>query len=129
MNTEETSLQTIENYGILRKIVYFFKRVIAKNDNNMYFSDCIIEDTEERTNFKKSLKFTQDPEERMLLELQKKIEKYGINEQNVYYLTKNLNEVQRKKLLDLYKKQIKSLNIDIRDYQNKILKIRKRINK
>ena len=129
MNTEETSLQTIGNDGILRKIVYFFKKIIAKNDNNIYFSDYVTDDTEERNNFKKSLKFTEDPEKRMLQEIQEKIKKYGINEQNVYYLTKDLNEIQRKKLLDLYKMQINSLNTDIKVYKDKILKIKNRINK
>ena len=78
MNTEETSLQTIRNDGVLRKIVFFFKKIIAKSNNTMYFSDCLTDDTEEHNNFKKSLKFTEDPEKRMLLEIQEKIEKYGI---------------------------------------------------
>ena len=109
--------------------MFFFKKIIAKSNNTMYFSDCLTDDTEEHNNFKKSLKFTEDPEKRMLLEIQEKIEKYGINEQNVYYLTKDLNEIQRKKLLNLYKMQIDSLNIDIKGYQNKILKIKNRISK
>ena len=128
MNTEETSLQMITNDGILRKIVKFFKKILVKSDN-MYFSNYLTDDTKKRSGFRNTLKFSEDPEKRMLLELQEKIEQNGINEQNVYYLTKDLDELQRKKLLDLYKVQIDSLKTDIKGYKSKILKIRKNINK
>ena len=92
MNTNETSLQVIGNNGILRKIINFFKKIGMQN-NNMYFSNNVTDNKEENNNFRNSLKISEDPEKRMLLEIQKKIEKDGINPTNVYFLTKDLNNV------------------------------------
>ena len=39
MNTNETSLQVVGNYGILKKIISFFKRITNKKETNYsYFS-------------------------------------------------------------------------------------------
>lgn len=127
MNTNETSLQVIGNNGILRKIINFFKKIGMQN-NNMYFSNNVTDNKEENNNFRKSLKISEDPEKRMLLEIQKKIEKDGINPTNVYFFTKDLNNVQRKNLLDLYQMQINNLNTNINDCRKRIINIRKNIN-
>ena len=127
MNTNETSLQVIGNNGILRKIINFFKKIGMQN-NNMYFSNNVTDNKEENNNFRKSLKISEDPEKRMLLEIQKKIEKDGINPTNVYFLTKDLNNVQRKNLLELYQMQINNLNTNINDCRKRIINIRKNIN-
>ena len=127
MNTNETSLQVIGNNGILRKILNFFKKIGMQN-NNMYFSNNVTDNKEENNNFRNSLKISEDPEKRMLLEIQKKIEKDGINPTNVYFLTKDLNNVQRKNLLELYQMQINNLNTNINDCRKRIINIRKNIN-
>ncbi len=127
MNTNETSLQVIGNNGILRKIINFFKKIGMQN-NNMYFSNNVTDNKEENNNFRNSLKISEDPEKRMLLEIQKKIEKDGINPTNVYFLTKDLNNVQRKNLLELYQMQINNLNTNINDCRKRIINIRKNIN-
>ena len=127
MNTNETSLQVIGNNGILRKILNFFKKIGMQN-NNMYFSNNVTDNKEENNTFRNSLKISEDPEKRMLLEIQKKIEKDGINPTNVYFLTKDLNNVQRKNLLELYQMQINNLNTNINDCRKRIINIRKNIN-
>ena len=127
MNTNETSLQVIGNNGILRKIINFFKKIGMQN-NNMYFSNNVTDNKEENNNFRNSLKISEDPEKRMLLEIQKKIEKDGINPTNVFFLTKDLNNVQRKNLLELYQMQINNLNTNINDCRKRIINIRKNIN-
>lgn len=76
-------------------------------------------------NFLNSLKYTEDPDKKCLLKIQKELERIGINKKNVFELTKELTEIQKKKLLELYKEQINSLNISINNYKGRIIKIRK----
>ena len=47
-----------------------------------------------------------------------------INKENIYLLTKDLSKTQKNKLLEMYKEQINSLNININNYKRKIVKIK-----
>ena len=48
-----------------------------------------------------------------------------INKENIYLLTDVLYKKKKKKLLELYRNQISSLNNNINIYKEKIIKIRK----
>ena len=76
-------------------------------------------------NFLNYIKYNEDSDKAILLNIQEKLEITGINKENVYLLTKNLSETQKKKLLELYRNQISSLNNNINIYKEKIIKIRK----
>lgn len=128
MNENETSLQLVENQGILKKIVNFFKKISCKKETNYtFFSDIPNTNNAKPNDFFNSLKYTEDPEEKKLLKIQEDLEKIGINQQNVYILTKELTEVQKEKLLQLYNVQINDLNTKIERLKSNIIKIRKRI--
>lgn len=128
MNTNETSLQVVGNYGILKKIISFFKRITNKKETNYsYFSVNGKNNSMKSNNFLNSIKYTEDPDKQDLLKIQEELEKMGINKKNAFLLTKDLSEIQKKKLLDLYKEQIDSLNTNINNCKGKIIKIRKRL--
>ena len=78
----------------------------------------------EKNNFINYIKYIEDPERKELLKIQEKLEKMGINKENIYLLTKNLSKTQKSRLLELYKEQINSLNIRINNYKKKIIKIK-----
>lgn len=61
-----------------------------------------------------------------LLKIQNEIEIKGINKKNIYELTKELNETQRNKLINLYNEQIKNYENITDDCKNRILKLRKK---
>ena len=63
----------------------------------------------------------------MLLKIQDDLEIKGINGKNAYELTKNLSEVQKQKLLNLYEEQIKSYETSLKNHKAKILSIRKKL--
>lgn len=75
--------------------------------------------------FLERIKFEEDPDKAMLLKIQDDLEKNGINAENAYNLTKNLSDIQKSKLLSLYKEQIAFYKTSIEKYKNKILAIRK----
>ncbi len=128
MSTNETSLKIVENQGILKRIINFFKRIVSKEKtNHAYFSNNEKKDNIDSKNFLKNIKYTEDPDEKHLLEIQTKLEKMGINEENAFILTKDLSEIQKKKLLDLYDEQINSLNISINNYKKSIMRLRKNV--
>ncbi len=128
MNTNETSLQVVGNYGILKRIINFFKRITNKKETNYaFFSDIQNSNDLKANNFLNSIKYTEDPDKKKLLKIQEELEKIGINKKNAFLLTKDLSEIQKKKLLDLYKEQINSLNTNINNYKGKIIKIRKKL--
>ena len=128
MSENETSLQLVENQGIFKKIINFFKKISGKKETNYtFFSDIQNTNNIKPNDFFNSLKFTEDPEEKKLLKIQEDLEKIGINQKNAYNLTKELTEVQKEKLLQLYNVQIDALNTKIERVKSDIIKIRKSI--
>ena len=88
-------------------------------------SELSLHENYKKSTFLKSIKFEKDPENEMLLKIQNDLERIGINEENVYKLTKNLTEAQKNKLLNLYKEQIKTYKTSIENHKNKIILLRK----
>ena len=128
MSENETSLQLVEHQGILKKIINFFKKISGKKETNYtFFSDIQNTNNTKPNDLFNSLKYTEDPEEKKLLKIQEDLEKIGINQKNAYNLTKELTEVQKEKLLQLYNVQIDSLNAKIERLRNDIIKIKKSI--
>ncbi len=121
--SKETSLQVISNTGILKKIVSFIIKIF--HIKNIGFSNNDNKALNDKNSFLKSIKFQEDPDKAMLLKLQDDLEKNGINAENAYNLTKDLSETQKRKLLDLYKEQIKMYEASIKNHKNKILAIKK----
>ena len=128
INANETSLQVIENKGILKKIVNFFKKILGK-DKAKYIStnNDSNSNQDNKNSFFKSIKFEEDPDTVKLLKIQDELEKRGINEKNAFELTKDLSEEQKKKLEILYKDQIKEFELSLENYKNKIISIRKKL--
>lgn len=107
MNSNDASTEISNNYGILSKIIRFFKKIFGK-DNIKYISEANNENKNNKNDspFFKSIKFKEDPDKAMLLKIQDDFEKMGINKENAFKLTKDLSDIQKQKLEDLYKKQI-----------------------
>lgn len=63
----------------------------------------------------------------MLLKIQDDLEKKGINGENVLELTNNLNNIQKQKLLDLYREQISNYETSLKNHKKNILAIRKKL--
>jgi len=126
-NSNETSLQIVNNNGILKKIVNFIKKLFYKENVNYISSMNNDNSSNDKNSFLKSIKFEEDPERVMLLKIQDDLEIKGITGENAYDLTKNLNDVQRQKLLNLYEEQIKNYEISLENYKRNILAIRKKI--
>lgn len=128
INANETSLQVIENKGILVKIVNFFKKILGKDKSSYIVPNNTTKNEQNNKNsFLKSIKFEEDPDEVKLLKIQDELEKRGINERNAYELTKDLSEEQKQKLETLYKDQIKEFELSLENYKNKIISIRKKL--
>lgn len=128
MNSRDTSIEYSNNYGILSKIIKFIKKIFKK-DNIKYISAGSSENNSNRNDnsFFKSIKFEEDPEEKMLLKIQDDFEKMGINIENAYKLTKDLTDSQKTKLENLYIEQIKNYETSINNYKNKIIGMRKQL--
>lgn len=73
----------------------------------------------DRRDFINSIRFKEDPDKAMLLKLQDEIEAKGINKENVYELTKDLTEMQKEKLKELYQNQIKEYETNIENYKKR----------
>lgn len=126
-NSNEISLQVVKKYGLLRKIANFIKKLFYK-DNVNYISSINENNSSKNKNpFLKSVKFEEDPDKVMLLKIQDDLEIKGINGKNAYELTKNLSEVQKQKLLNLYEEQIKNYETSLKNHKAKILLIRKKL--
>ena len=65
-------------------------------------------------------------EEYILLQRKKEV---GINKENIALLTKDLSEVEKQKLEDLYNEQINQHKSNIENYKNRIIGIRRKIRK
>lgn len=126
-NSNETSLQVVNNNGILRKIANFIKKLFYKDNVNCISSINDNNSSNNKNSFLKSIKYEEDPEKVMLLKIQDDLELKGINGENAYELTKNLNDVQRQKLLALYEEQIKNYEISLENHKKNILAIRKKL--
>ena len=111
MNVNETSLQVIENKGILIRIMNFFKKILGKDKSNYIVTNNDIDSNQDnnKNSFLKSIKFDEDPDTAKLLKIQDELEKRGINEKNAFELTKDLSKEQKQKLEALYKEQINEL--------------------
>ena len=128
MNTNETNLLVVENHGIFKKIIIFLKKIINKKETNYSFFSVKKKNNSMKSNdFLNSIKYTEDPDKKDLLKIQEELDKIGINKKNAFLLTKDLSEIQKRKLLNLYKEQIASLNTNINNYKGRIIKIRKRL--
>lgn len=128
MNTNETNLLVVENHGIFKKIIIFLKKIINKKETNYSFFSVNQKNNSMKSNdFLNSIKYTEDPDKKDLLKIQEELDKIGINKKNAFLLTKDLSEIQKRKLLNLYKEQIASLNTNINNYKGRIIKIRKRL--
>ena len=79
--------------------------------------------------FVETLKFEEDKELKKLIEIQEELEKKGINKENVQELTKDLYEKQKQRLENLYKEQIKELEIKLQNSKNKIIEIKNKLTK
>lgn len=128
MNANETSLQVIENKGILIRIINFFKKILGKDKSSYIVSNNDIDNNQNNKNsFFKSIKIDEDPDEAKLLKIQDELEKRGINKKNAFELTKDLSEEQKRKLEILYKEQINEFELSIKNYKNKIIDIRRKL--
>ena len=119
-SSKETSLQVVNNNGILKKIVNFIKKLLYKEN-------AIDITSKDKNDFLKSVKFEEDPDKNMLLKIQDELEKKGINRDNAYELTKNLTEIQKQKLLKLYEEQIKNYENSLENHRKNILAIRRKL--
>lgn len=119
-NSNETSLQIINNNGFLKKIVNFVKALFYKEENESVA-------VKNKNDFFRTIKYEEDPDKYLLLKIQDDLEKKGINKDNAYELTKHLTEVQKKKLLNLYQEQIKRYEISIENHKRNILVIRRKL--
>lgn len=119
-SSKETSLQVVNNNGILKKIVNFIKKLLYKENT-------IDMTSKYKNEFLKSVKFEEDPDKNMLLKIQDELEKKGINKDNAYELTKNLTEIQKQKLLKLYEEQIKNYENSLENHRKNILAIRRKL--
>ena len=129
-NSKETSLQKVQNIGILTKIVNFLKKLIGKNNINFITTnnESSFNNNVKSNDFFKRIKYTEDPDKAKLLKIQNDLERKGINKENVIRLTKDLSELQKQKLEILYKEQIDNYKLSINNSKNKILKIRQQLN-
>ncbi len=122
MNIDENSIQVSENYGIVK----FLKKITNKKEVNYnVLSNFQSNNNLKSSNFLNSIKYEEDPDKKNLFKIQEKLERIGISKENVFLLTKDLSVTQKKKLLELYKEQINSLNSSVNNYKSKIIKIRK----
>lgn len=128
INSNETSLQVIENKGILKRFVNFFKKILRKDKANYISTNNDSNSNQDNENsFLKSIKFDEDPDKAKLIKIQDELERRGINAENAYELTKDLSEEQKQKLETLYKDQIKEFELSLENYKNKIISIRKKL--
>ncbi len=128
MIAKEKSLKTINKIGFWTKFINVFKKIFSKEKNG----ECITLNNNNVGNMSNEDVFArfsqqQDPDMEMLLNIQKELEKIGINKENVFELTKNLSEGQKQKLEKLYASQISELKTNIEKYRNRIVKIKQKI--
>lgn len=131
MNSNENSLQAVKEDGIFKKIIGFLKKLFYKkeevNEEVIYETkEPIINNSGKQKEFVQSIKFEEDKEKTMLLNIQDELEKREINKKNVHELTKDLTQEQKERLEELYKTQIKEYETSLENYKRQILKLRKK---
>lgn len=77
--------------------------------------------------FKASLKYDDNCDIVKLLKIQRKLDEGDINKEKIRSLISNLSEYEKNKIIQLYTKQINSLNNSINNYKYKIIKERKQL--
>lgn len=118
------NLIIIKKNSIIKRVITFFKRLFSKkhhiHDNKIIQN----QNNNVKGKFLNDVKYEEDLDIKMLLRIQDEIEKAGINQKNIYELTKNLTENQKYKLKKLYEEQIEEYENTIENCKNKIIKIR-----
>lgn len=128
MDEREKSLQVVEEVSFLKRIFNFFKSIFKTNNTNYFIEDKkYSSNNDSKNSFIKSIKYDEDPDIAKLLKIQDELEKKGINEANAYELTKDLSDIQKGKLENLYKEQISNFENSIEVSKNKIMNIRKKL--
>ena len=128
MDEREKSLQVVEEVSFLKRVFNFFKSIFKTNNTNYFIEDNkYSSNNDSKNSFIKSIKYDEDPDIAKLLKIQDELEKKGINEANAYELTKNLSDIQKGKLENLYKEQISNFENSIEVSKNKIMNIRKKL--
>ena len=128
MDEREKSLQVVEEVSFLKRVFNFFKSIFKTNNTNYFIEDNKYNSNNDSKNsFIKSIKYDEDPDIAKLLKIQDELEKKGINEANAYELTKDLSDIQKGKLENLYKEQISNFENSIEISKNKIMNIRKKL--
>ena len=128
MDEREKSLQVVEEVSFLKRIFNFFKSIFKTNNTNYFIEDNkYSSNNDSKNSFIKSIKYDEDPDIAKLLKIQDELEKKGINEANAYELTKDLSDIQKGKLENLYKEQISNFENSIEVSKNKIMNIRKKL--
>lgn len=128
MDEREKSLQVVEEVSFLKRIFNFFKSIFKTNNTNYFIEDNkYSSNNDSKNSFIKSIKYDEDPDIAKLLKIQDELEKKGINEANAYELTKDLSDIQKGKLENLYKEQISNYENSIEISKNKIMNIRRKL--
>lgn len=128
-NSVETNLQVVQNKGLFAKIASFFRKIFSKDKTR----DISQGDIEYKNTSKPVFDLVNDESDdtdiTKLLKIQNELERIGINEENVYRLTKDLTAEQKRKLELLYENQIKKFETSIDSYKNKIILMRQKLGK
>ena len=98
-------------------------------NNKLNYEEIKTENTNIINPFVESLRVEFDSDKEKLLKIKHNLELNGINEENIIMLTKDLNDVQKKKLEDMYKEDNIRLELSIQRYKNKFINIRKKLAK
>ena len=128
-NSVETNLQVVQNKGLFAKIASFFRKIFSKDKTRDISQGDIEYKNTSKPVFDLVNDESGDTDITKLLKIQNELERIGINEENVYRLTKDLTAEQKRKLELLYENQIKKLETSIDSYKNKIILMRQKLGK
>lgn len=128
-NSVETNLQVVQNKGLFVKIASFFRKIFSKDKTRDISQGDIEYKNTNKPVFDLVNDESGDTDITKLLKIQNELERIGINEENVYRLTKDLTAKQKRKLELLYENQIKKLETSIDSYKNKIILMRQKLGK
>ena len=128
-NSVETNLQVVQNKGLFVKIASFFRKIFSKDKTRDISQGDIEYKNTNKPVFDLVNDESGDTDITKLLKIQNELERIGINEENVYRLTKDLTAEQKRKLELLYENQIKKLETSIDSYKNKIILMRQKLGK
>lgn len=128
-NSVETNLQVVQNKGLFAKITSFFRKIFSKDKTRDISQGDIEYKNTSKPVFDLVNDESGDTDITKLLKIQNELERIGINEENVYRLTKDLTAEQKRKLELLYENQIKKLETSIDSYKNKIILMRQKLGK